>query len=114
MFFESDIDSFFSSSVATFACLNLTSDSTHDEVSSPDANPLNDIVIFCYSCSLIRERLGYMYRIRFLFLLSTYHLLLFSCKNYVYYGILFLHKNPACFILFELSYTVMAVDTIIS
>ena len=52
VFCDSWIFSFFSSKVATFACLNLTSDSTHDDVSKPDANPLNDIVTIL-SCTVI-------------------------------------------------------------
>ena len=37
--------SFFSCSVVTFALFNAVSDSTHDDVSKPDAKPLNDIDI---------------------------------------------------------------------
>lgn len=44
--------SFFSCSVVTFACLSATSDSIYDEVSSPEANPLNDIVTV-FSCYLL-------------------------------------------------------------
>ena len=34
-----------SCNTVTFACFNATSDFTHDEVSNPDAKPLNDIDI---------------------------------------------------------------------
>ena len=40
---------------STLASLSDTSDSTHDEVSNPDANPLNEILI------LVFPSLGYIY-----------------------------------------------------
>ena len=42
---DSNTVSFSSSSVSIFACFSATSDSTQDDVSNPDANPLNDIVM---------------------------------------------------------------------
>ena len=47
---DNETCSFSVSSVVTFARFSAVSDSTHDDVSNPDANPLNDIVIFlaCY------------------------------------------------------------------
>ena len=56
--------SFCSSSVSIFACFNATSDSTQEEVSNPDANPLNDIatatscfiVIVYKSSNVIQQR----------------------------------------------------------
>ena len=42
---ESSTVSFSSSSVSIFACLSATSDSTQEEVSNPEANPLKEIVI---------------------------------------------------------------------
>ena len=44
--FDNNTVSFSSSSVSIFACFKATSDSTQDDVSKPDANPLKDIVIF--------------------------------------------------------------------
>ena len=69
---ESWIFSFFSSSVVTLACLNLTSDSTHDDVSSPDANPLNDIVIFLY----YSKRYGVIFAVS-----ALIHCSIYTCKK---------------------------------
>ena len=44
-------------SVVTFARFNATSDSIQDVVSSPDANPLNDIVT-ALSCYLLFHRVA--------------------------------------------------------
>ena len=43
--------SFCSCSTVTFACFSAVSDLTQDDVSSPDAKPLNDIDILSLPCS---------------------------------------------------------------